>query len=78
VAPGSGAAAAGLRGVQVRDDGSIVPGDVIVELEGTAVESVARLLGRLDERQVGETVRLTILRDGKRMEVRATLQAGSE
>ena len=77
VTPGSPAEAAGLRGAQVREDGTIVPGDIIVEVEGTAVDSVARLLNRLDERRVGESVRLTILRGGQKQEVRVTLQGGA-
>jgi S1-C subfamily serine protease len=77
VMPGSAAEAAGLRGARIRDDGTVTPGDVILEVDGTSVDSVARLLNRLDEHRVGDTVRLTILRDGQKMDVRATLQAGS-
>jgi S1-C subfamily serine protease len=79
VTPGSAAEAAGLRAVQVERDGrTITPRDVIVEVNGTPVESVARLLGRLDEHRVGETVRLTVLRDGQRTEVPVTLQATAQ
>jgi S1-C subfamily serine protease len=78
VTPGSPAEAAGLRGVQAQPDGSIVPGDVILKVGGTPVESVPRLLGRLDDHQVGDTVRLEVLRDGETREVSVTLQSGSE
>jgi S1-C subfamily serine protease len=78
VAPGSAAAAAGLRGVQTRTDGSIVPGDVIVAIDGQAVDSVARLLSRLDEHNVGDSVRVTVLRDGQKVDVPVTLQAGDQ
>jgi S1-C subfamily serine protease len=79
VTPGSAAEAAGLRGALIEAGGrSITPRDVIVEVNGTAVESVARLLGRLDDHRVGETVRLTVLRDGRRTEVRVTLQAAAQ
>jgi S1-C subfamily serine protease len=64
--------------VRVQDDGAIVPGDVILEVEGTAVDSVARLRNRLDEHQVGETVRLTILRQGEKTGARVRLQAAAE
>lgn len=77
VTPGSGAAAAGLRGVS-ETDGRITPGDIIVAVEGTEVDSVARLLSRLDDHKVGDTVRLTVLRDGRRTDVQARLQAGSQ
>ena len=78
VSPGSSAEAAGLRGVRTERDGSIVAGDVIVALDGTAVDSVPRLLGRLDERRVGDVVRLSVLRDGQQIEVNVKLQAGSQ
>jgi S1-C subfamily serine protease len=78
VTPGSPAAAAGLRGVQPAGDGRIVPGDIIVAVDGTEVESVARLLARLDDHEVGETVRLTLLRDGRRTEIDVPLQAGTQ
>ncbi len=78
VTPGSGAASAGLQGVQTQPDGTIVPGDVIVAVDGDKVDSVARLLNRLDEHQVGDTVRLTVLRKGARTDVTVKLQAGSE
>ena len=78
VTPGSGAAAAGLRGARTAADGSIEPGDIILAVDGVPVESVPRLLGSLDEHRVGDTVRLTVLRDGKKIELTATLQAGNE
>ena len=78
VTPGSSAEAAGLRGVRTEDDGRIVPGDVIVAVQGTDVDSVPRLLGRLDDHAVGETITLTVLRDGRRMDVQARLQPGGQ
>jgi S1-C subfamily serine protease len=78
VTPGSPAAAAGLRGAQVQDNRAIVPGDVITAVDGTTVDSVARLLGRLDEHRVGDVVTLTILRDGRKSDVKVTLQEGNQ
>jgi len=77
VTPGSPAAAVGLRGVQFAADGSMVPGDIIVAIDGRPVESVARLLARLDDHQVGDGVRLTILRDARKVEVVVTLVGGA-
>ncbi len=77
VTPGSGAAAAGLRGVRT-DGRTIAPGDIITAVDGAEVDSVARLLARLDERKVGDTVRLTIVRDGQKIETKVTLQAGTQ
>jgi len=77
VGPGSAAAAAGLRAARIGSDGSIVPGDVITEVDGKPVDSVARLLARLDDYKVGDAVKLGVLREGKPIEVAATLQAGN-
>jgi S1-C subfamily serine protease len=78
VTPGSPAAAAGLQGARIENNSTIVAGDVILEIEGTAVDSVPKLLGRLDELRVGDTVRLTIWRNGNKQEVRATLQGANQ
>jgi S1-C subfamily serine protease len=77
VAPGSAAENAGLKGATVSRDGGIAPGDIIVAVEGRAVDSVNRLLGRLDEFKIGDTVRLTVRRDGAEREVSVTLQPGA-
>jgi S1-C subfamily serine protease len=76
-AAGSPAAAVGLRGVELAADGRMVPGDIIVAIDGRPVESVARLFARLDDHQVGDAARLTILRDGRKMEVAVTLVGGA-
>ncbi len=77
VAPASAAAKAGLAGATVTPDGRIVPGDVIVAIEGKPVDSVARLLARLDDFRVGDTVAVTVVRDRERRDVRVTLQPGA-
>ena len=77
VTPNSAAAKAGLRAATVAPDGSLTPGDIIVEIQGQPVDGVGKLVGRLDDFKVGDTVRLTVLRGGKRMEVAVVLQAGS-
>jgi S1-C subfamily serine protease len=77
VEPGSPAQAAGLRPARAGADGSIVPGDIIVAVDGKPVDNVARLVNRLDEHKVGDTVRLTVQREGRSTELTATLKAGS-
>jgi S1-C subfamily serine protease len=50
---------------------------VIVGLDGSSITSVGALLGRLDDYKVGDTVRLEVLRDGRKAEVPVTLQPGT-
>jgi S1-C subfamily serine protease len=76
VQPGSGAADAGLRGAKIEKDGSIVPGDIITGLDGKPVDNVVKLISYLDQRKVGETVKLTVLREGKPVDLTAPLKSG--
>lgn len=59
-------------------EANLVPGDVITAVAGEAV-SDAESYQRLTERHAGETVRLTVLRDGKErlMEVRLNPLSGA-
>jgi len=75
VTPGSAAQKAGLTGVEVSPQG-IVPGDRIVSIDGVAVDDVAKLLARLDDKRVGDVVVLSVERGGKSREVRVELQPG--
>ncbi len=62
MAPGSPAAAAGLR-----------PGDVIISLAGSATPDGSRLDQVLTKRQAGETVPMGILRNNKKLQVEVLL-----
>src|SRR5687767_290432 len=73
---GSPAAEAGLRGAQVDRRGGVVPGDFIIAVDGRAVSEPADLIARLDEKKVGDVVKLRVLRDGRESEVSAKLAAG--
>lgn len=75
VAPGSAAAAAGLQGVTVRG-GEVIPGDVILAVNGKGVDGMDKLAALLDDQRVGDTVRLTVMRQGQQREVAARLQGG--
>lgn len=72
---GTGAADAGLSGTTLGRGGRVVPGDVIQEIDGKAVKSVGDLLGRLGGYRPGDTVTLTVWRDGTARKVRVRLQA---
>jgi S1-C subfamily serine protease len=76
VPPGTSASAAGLKGVNATRDGSITPGDIITAVEGKPVDSVGKLVARLDDFRVGDKIKLTVMRQGKSREVQVILQAG--
>jgi S1-C subfamily serine protease len=68
------AAKAGLRGGQGSTGGIASGGDIILELDGTAVSSVQQLSTRLQTYEPGDTVTLTVLRGSERIQVRVTLE----
>ena len=77
VAPGSAADQAGMQGATISRDGGIVPGDIILSIGETPVESVGKLLARLDQYQVGDTVRVTVSRKGSQLTLDVALQPGA-
>ncbi len=76
VPAGSAGAKAGLRGVRQGSRGQVTPGDVITAINGKSVDSVARLLAVLDDYKPGTTVKVSLWREGKNIDVQATLQLG--
>jgi S1-C subfamily serine protease len=78
VARGSGAAEAGLGGTTIDRRGTVIPGDVVQEIDGKPVKSTSDLLGRLGSYRPGDTVTLTVWRDGKTRKVRVRLGAPPE
>jgi S1-C subfamily serine protease len=77
VANGGPAYAAGLRGIQRDQDGDLVLGDVITSIDGTPIGDLDDLYRLLDKKQVGDTVQVQVLRDGKTMTFPVRLAAGS-
>ncbi len=75
VRPGSAAERAGLVGVSSGPQG-ILPGDLIKEIGGRPVKSVASLFARLDDHRVGDAVRLSVQRAGQTRELVIELQPG--
>ena len=53
----------------------MVPGHIIQKIDGKKVTSVGDLLGRLGSYRPGDTVSLTVWRDGETREVQVRLQA---
>ncbi len=74
---GTPAASAGLRPARITADGRLDPGDVIVGLGGSKVDSVEDLRAVLDLHRAGDTVSLTVLRDGEPVEIQVTLDRGA-
>jgi S1-C subfamily serine protease len=78
VSPGSGAARAGIRPTRRDSVGRMVLGDVIVAIDDKPVGDANELRDRLEAHKPGETVTVGVLRNGKRQELRVTVEALSE
>lgn len=73
VLPGGAAQAAGMKPFMRGASGEIVTGDIITALAGKPVATLDELLEALENRQPGETVVLTVLREGKPVDVSVRL-----
>jgi S1-C subfamily serine protease len=69
VLPGSAAANAGLRGLTQTENGDVELGDIIVGIDNQKVNNTDDLYKVLDKHQVGETVRVEIMRNSRRVTV---------
>jgi S1-C subfamily serine protease len=66
--------AAPFRGARLGARNTVVPGDVILSIEGKAVSTSAQLTAILDDYKVGDDVRIDVWRDGKRVPLTARLR----
>jgi S1-C subfamily serine protease len=73
VIPDSAAARAGLRGLDSDEGGNLIPGDVILEVEGRPVRDTAELFTALGRHSVGDRVTLTVHRVDETIKVPITL-----
>lgn len=73
VRSGSPAARAGLKGITINRDRSLTPGDIITAVQGKKVETIAKLMARLDDFQAGQPIKLSVLRNNSEREVTVTL-----
>src|SRR5687767_4110578 len=78
VAPGEAAANAGLRGLTQTENGEVALGDIITSLDGEKVGNADDLFRILDKHQVGDTVQVGIVRNGRRMTVPVQLTQGPD
>jgi putative serine protease PepD len=78
VTPGGPADKAGLKGgnrqFQVGNFSLIVGGDVITQIDQLEINDADGLIKHLRERKPGETINLTVLRDGKFRDIKVALQ----
>jgi S1-C subfamily serine protease len=70
----SAAAKAGLRPTRRDQLGRVMLGDVIVEIDGKKVDSNNGLFLILEKYKVGDTVAVTVLRNGNRAHLKITLE----
>lgn len=75
VVAGGPAARAGLRGGEATSGAVARGGDVITAVDGKVVSDVAEISQQLTGRKPGETIRLSVVRGGERLDVSVTLQA---
>jgi S1-C subfamily serine protease len=73
VAPDSAAEEAGLRPTEVSQN-EIDWGDVIIAIDGQRVEKTKTVFDILGDHSAGDKVTITVLRDGKRLDLHATLR----
>jgi putative serine protease PepD len=69
VAPGGAGANAGLRGLTQTENGDVEIGDIIVGIDSEKIDDTDELYRTLDKHQVGDTVQVQILRNGRRTSV---------
>ncbi len=74
VVPGSSAAKAGIRPTMRSALGRVKLGDVIIAIDGEKIESVNDLFLLLEQYKVGDMVTIAVIRDGKRRQVKVTLE----
>jgi S1-C subfamily serine protease len=66
--------AAPFRGARLGARNTVVPGDVILSVEGKEVATSAQLTAILDDYKVGDTVHLVVWREGRRVPLAAQLR----
>jgi len=75
VVQGGAAAKAGLRPTRRESSGRVRLGDVITSVDGKKVESSNELFLMLEKYKVGDSINVTLLREGKAVQVKVTLEA---
>jgi S1-C subfamily serine protease len=76
VQPDGPADKAGIRPTRVTDD-EIVLGDEILAIDGKPIRSTREFFATLGDYKVGDTVKITIKREGRTMDINARLDVSS-
>ena len=77
IAPDSPAAKAGLRGTKQDKNGKLEQlGDLIVAIDEKPIKNLRDLVAALSKHQVGDTVTITVIRDGERKTLDVRLSSG--
>jgi S1-C subfamily serine protease len=74
VVAGSAAAKAGIRPTRREASGRVRLGDVIVAIDGVKVESPNDLFLALEKYKIGDSVNISLLRDGKTVQTKVALE----
>lgn len=73
VSPGSPAELAGLQPLKLNADAQRISGDIVTEVDGKRIVNFSEFQYAVRSHQPGDTVTLTVLRDGKVIKVKVTL-----
>nr|EGQ39972.1 MAG: trypsin-like serine protease [Candidatus Nanosalinarum sp. J07AB56] len=77
--PSDGALRAGSNRESINGQGISLGGDVIVAIDGERMRGISDILTYLDsETEVGETITVTVIRDGERQDIEVSLQQRPE
>ena len=60
------------------EKGGVLAGDVVVAVNGTTINSSSELQEKIARKTPGDEVTLTVLRDGKRLDLRVTLASATQ
>lgn len=74
VAPQSGAAKAGLRPSRQDSYGRVTLGDIIIAIDDKPVKKLSDLFKALDQYDVGDKIKVTVMRGGRKEQVSVALQ----
>jgi len=74
ISPNTTADKAGLRATRRADGGKLVLGDLIIAVDGEPVRTTDDLFRIIDDHKVGDTIKMTVLREGRKIEVDVKLE----